>query len=83
MIYTPVKMNLDYFLKFQNEMSYGKDAKEYEFIPKLMDLVFKRIVEVKTKKNISCEVVYEYLYCLQEWSNTSEESLVSYKVNLI
>jgi hypothetical protein len=80
MIYTPDKMNIDYFMKHQNDIIFGKEAKEYEFIPKLLDVIFKRIIELKRIKAVSNITIYEYLYCLHDWSSETENNIVKFKV---
>ena len=82
MIYTPEKMNIDYFMKHQNDIIFGKEAKDYEFIPKLLDVIFKRIIEIKKNKGIHKINIYEYLYCLHDWCSETENNIVKYKVKI-
>lgn len=79
-IFGDMRLELEIYLKSQNELYYGKDNIKYRNIPKLIPNVLERILDINEDK--SYESLYEIFYSELDWSEEDEEIIVRLKQNI-
>jgi hypothetical protein len=79
LIFIPMKLNLEYFMKNQTDVLFGEDHKKYQYIPKLISMVLERIIELKTSHKISKADIYSAMYFPPNWTSIQEDHLLILK----
>lgn len=59
-LFTPVKMQIDYFLKNQIDLSIGNEA-DSPYVPKLLTATFNKILKLKSENNLDNLIIYKAL----------------------
>lgn len=78
------KKPIEYFIKYQKDLLYGKESEKFENVPKLLYKTLERLLQLKTKYSIINRDFYSsFCKSMEEWNNLHEEVLTMLKVNFV
>jgi protein tyrosine/serine phosphatase len=66
------QMNIELFMKYQNDLLYGEECNKYEFIPKLISVVLEKMIDLLKAEITTPEEIY--IAMLEPQSNSEKEN---------
>lgn len=82
-IFTRKQLEIDYFIKNQNNLMFGEELKKYQFTPKLLYCIFNKIISMKQQNLFDNLTLYNNFYFIKNWDEVNEVKLAELKVKLI